>query len=345
MAQKTIWTDEEKKDIIQLYLAGNSQADIGRKYKKNSTVIKKVLLEANIPIRSSKEQKAISKVQSKKNEISSELEQSIIDNYVIEQKSLYCIAKNTGVSQYLIEKILKNNGVKKRTYAEAKQNSRVYTINDDFFKIQSHDMAYVLGLIASDGNISRKENCITIELEKSDDYLLENINKITNNSRPLKYYTYKRNDSSTVTEVAKFQTWSYKWKQDLSVYNIVPNKTHILQPPTFLKDEFYISYIKGYFDGDGSVYTDFNIKRCTVSFVGASKPLIEWIKNILINKYGIISSKIEYRILETGNDFYRFLIGNQEGIKKLYKLWYIDNTSPLFLKRKKERFEKFFSHL
>lgn len=345
MALKTIWTDEEKRDIIQLYLEGNSQASIGRKYKKDSTVIKKVLLEANIPIRSSKEQKTLTKTYSRKKEITPELEQLIINEYVLNGKSLYRIEKDTGVSQFLIEGILKSNGVKKRTYAEAKQKSRVYTIDDDFFKIQSHDMAYILGLIAADGNISKKENCITIELEKSDDYLLKNINRITDNSRPIKYYSYKRSNTSSDAKVAKFQTWSSEWKRDLSVYNIKPNKTFVLQPPTFLKDEFFISYIKGYFDGDGSVYTDFDIKRCTVSFIGASKPLINWIKEILVNKYGIISSKIETRILETNNEFYRITIGNKEGIKKLYKLWYIDNTSSLYLQRKKERFELFFSHL
>ena len=296
MAEKIKWTEEEKYDIKKLYLDGQSQTDIGKKYKVDSTIIRKILVEANIPIRNSKEQKNLSKNRNKKLEINPEIEQLIINEYVLNKKSIYYIEKNTGVSQFIIERILKNNGVKKRTYTEAKQISRKYTINDDFFKEQSHDMAYILGLIASDGNISKKENSISIELEKTDAYLLDRINQITNNNRPLKYYSHKHKDGISTTEVAKFQTWSAEWKKDLKIYNLIPNKTFLLQPPEFLKDEYYISYIKGYFDGDGSIYVSPNMNRCSIIFVGASKPLLDWIKSIFVNKYGIISSIVGLRI-------------------------------------------------
>ena len=58
-------------------------------------------------------------------------------------------------------------------------------------------MAYVMGLIASDGLVNSKDNMIRIELKSDDKEILEKINSIIENERPIK--TYYRLDKNLET--------------------------------------------------------------------------------------------------------------------------------------------------
>lgn len=345
MAKPTIWTEEQIEKIIDLYQQGYSQSDIGKIYNKDSTVIKKVLVKNNIYIRNAKEAKEAKKNLPKNKVLLSESEkQNIIDRYVLEKESVYTIQKETGISQWYIEKTLKEAGVKRRTYVEAKQLGRKYTLNDDFFKVQSHNMAYILGLIASDGNVAKKENGIFIELEKQDEYLLQEIAKLTNNNRPLKEYLHKHENCKDTLAV-KFSAWSAEWKKDLAIYNIMPNKTHTLQPPDRLAEQYRISFIKGYFDGDGCFYYNLEKYKKQIEIVGASKQMMEWIREQLVNLYAIPSTISSYKT-STGNTFYKLRIFGIENLCKIYNRWYnTTETSSICLLRKKEKMEQCLSKI
>ena len=84
-------------------------------------------------------------------ELSQEQIDTIIYNYVILKKGLIPTGKTVGVSQKVVERVLKENGIQKRTYVEAKDALRVYSVDDDYFKKQNHNMGYILGFIAADG--------------------------------------------------------------------------------------------------------------------------------------------------------------------------------------------------
>ena len=86
-------------------------------------------------------------------ELSEEIERKIIYNYVELKQGLNTVGRNFGVSQYMVEKTLKKYGIKKRTYTEAKQTGRKFPCNDNFFKVQNSNMAYILGLLAADGSV------------------------------------------------------------------------------------------------------------------------------------------------------------------------------------------------
>ena len=196
-------------------------------------------------------------------------------------------------------------------------------------------MAYVLGFLAADGNVASKENSISIQLQKSDEQLLKDIKEITESSRPLDYYI-----TNAGHDTVKFQVWSAEWKKDLAIYNIVPNKTYILQPPSFLAEKYYIDYIRGYFDGDGSVsHRIDNIKHCSFEIIGMSEPVIEWIKDVLIQQYGIFStSGVTSRYTENNKKVYKIGYYTIDKLQKIYNALYYDNNC-LCLQRKKEKFE------
>lgn len=267
-------------------------------------------------------------------EVSEDIEKKVIYNYQILKQGLQTAGKDFNLSQYMVEKILKKYGVRKRTYTEAKQEGRKYSCNDNFFKEQSCDMAYILGLLASDGCVSKKENLVAIQLLSEDKEILEKISKVTQNTRPLETYIRK----TTNHEISSFRVWSKAWKDDLSHYNIVPQKTFILKPPTFLNDKYIIDYIRGYFDGDGTVYQLKKKNKVIVEITGASKEVIEWIRDKLINQYNVLANILGSEILLNGTRMYKIKICSKVEILKLYNLFYHPNTS-LYLSRKKNKFE------
>jgi len=69
---------------------------------------------------------------------------------------------------------------------------------------------------------------------------------------------------------------------------IVPKKSLILQPPKIDK-QFYLPFILGYFDGDGSIYY-LNKSNIYGLSIEGTKEMLNWINNLLQ-----ISSSLEKR--------------------------------------------------
>ena len=200
-------------------------------------------------------------------------------------------------------------------------------------------MAYILGFIAADGNVAKKENAISIQLHKKDAEILEKIKELTDSNRPLDFYKTSQGRDSV-----KFQVWSAEWKRDLAVYNIVPNKSLILKPPTFLNEKYYKDYIRGYFDGDGSIWTrKDHLNQCYWDIVGASKEIIVWIREVLANQFGIVNNKILTDHLDTGVIMYKITYVGKAKLQQIYDALYSDRNC-LSLKRKREKIETILSN-
>ena len=320
------WTKEQENEIIYYYLEEKiGMKSIGKKFGVSENAIKTILKHNNIAPRTIQESNGTKKY------LTEEQINTIIYNYTVLHQGLQTCGKEFGYSQFLVEKLLKERGIQKRNYTESKQCSRKYSINDNYFKVQNSNMAYILGFLASDGNISKKENCITLELNREDKYILEKIAKELQCTRPIKDYI-----TSLGKKSSKLQFWSAEIKKDLAIYNIVPDKTFTLKPPIFLKEDFYIDFIRGYFDGDGSVYIKDN-KRKIIQFDGASKEMITWIRNVL-NSYGITTNSLSTYLTEKGKIMYRLTYYNQEIVNNIYNLFYKDKE--FFLIRKKEKFSQ-----
>ena len=117
----------------------------------------------------------------------------MVHKYTVDKIGSYTLAKQFKCSEKAIQTALKNRGIKLRTYVEAKQEGRKYQIDDDFFKHQNHNMAYVLGLIAADGCVATKENSLSIQLRDYDGEILEKINNLMQSTYTVKYYTDGKN--------------------------------------------------------------------------------------------------------------------------------------------------------
>ena len=119
-------------------------------------------------------------------------------------------------------------------------------VNTNYFSVQNHNMAYIMGFLAADGNISKNGNRIQSQLSIKDKNQLEMIH---NEIGGCEVYEYSSNGYPS----CGWHCYSAQIKKDLATYGIIPNKTGTLRVPQNLKKEYWKDFIRGYFDGDGSI--------------------------------------------------------------------------------------------
>lgn len=255
-----------------------------------------------------------------------EKEQKIIKDYNSKTMFIKDICTKYQISTYTFNKILKKNGIEKYDpHFLYPQNQKKYPLNEDFFMIQSHDMAYVLGILASDGTVRKDSNEIKLTLAVIDeDYLVQLHNLI--GGRPIKKYEDRKGHKNV--------TWSFsskKIKDELSKYNIVPNKTYTMKFPMELKEEYWIDFIRGYFDGDGSISTA-GAHSIRWQLCSKTKEILETIIDYFEKKYSIPKVSIYKR--QDGLYYFQY---SSTATKSIYKILYSENC--LYLPRKKEKFQ------
>ena len=256
----------------------------------------------------------------------------VIYNYEILGMGRAKAGEEFGISEKLVKRLLEENGVPVRTIQQA--NRSRYYINEKFFDTQTEDMAYILGLIASDGCVAGNENCIYIELQESDSEILEKINKVLENEREVKHYVTKRDYKN-----CKIYFFSAYMKNRLKEYKIIPNKTY--DPdygfPSKLERKFYKDYIRGLFDGDGSIkITEHSL---TFQIDSSCYDIVFNIRKFFLEDYNIDLGITIQNPTSTNNrtiPLYRIYAYGEEA-KKVMNILY-DSPSNLFLKRKKEKY-------
>ena len=208
------------------------------------------------------------------------------------------------------------------------QECRTSNVNDNYFKTQSHNMAYILGFLAADGCVSKDTNHFYIDLQESDEEILYKIKNELSFAGDIQHYT--NNHGCTYS---RLRVCSKTIKEDLSHYGITPKKTYTLNPPHFLEKQYYISYIRGYFDGDGCIYIKPEKYAYNWYICGARKNVLTWIQDILLNEYGIISYlRTKKEKLTYGDSFYYLQVYKKTVINQIFNVLYIEDS--LFLDRK-----------
>ena len=190
-------------------------------------------------------------------------------------------------------------------------------------------MAYWLGILGSDGSVNKTKNVIYIELQRQDRELLEKLNKTIENERPVHDYVTGRG-----YENSKLYFYSKVIKADLAKYKIIPNKTY--DPnygfPSLLEKQYYPDYIRGLFDGDGSIKQSKIGELCWQIDTGS----LEIAKTI---QQFFADNDIELSITicpKKNVDIYRVYGYTRSKLIKIYNILYSTNSN-LFLTRKKEK--------
>jgi hypothetical protein len=159
-----------------------------------------------------------------------------------------------------------------------------HTVNENFFKDWSEEMAYILGLIFTDGNIAwdeeKSRRSLTITASEKDKENLERIRNLMNSTKPLLYS--KKTKSYRLIVVNK------KICLDLMNMGVIPRKSLTLEFPKIPK-KVLRHFIRGAIDGDGTVYY-LQRKRSPyfkISFCSGSEKFIKSLVNKIELSTGI----------------------------------------------------------
>ncbi|MDN4523034.1 LAGLIDADG family homing endonuclease [Fictibacillus fluitans] len=223
------------------------------------------------------------------------------------------ISLKANVSTRYINQILKKHQVERPSHSSW---LRTYSVNEDYFKNWSASMAYILGFFVADGTIPK--DIQSISFSQKDRCILDKIKIEMQSTHPI----IKNNK----TAVHILNINSKVLKEDLMlIHGIGSNKSLNVQFP-YVPNEYVSHFIRGYFDGDGNIYTRGNM----VSFVGGSLLFMTKLSKVLserdLNPY-----------LQTTNNHYRIYISGRKTIKQFYEWIYQDKT--LFLARKFNAFK------
>ena len=175
--------------------------------------------------------------------------------------------------------------------------SAKYSFNENYFSsIKNKNQAYILGFIAADGNIHKREgnqHQIRISIKDVDIEILEFILQEFESTHPIKIQVDERRPEKTT--MASITFLSDAMAKDLLKYGVGERKTFnysILYTIEQLHCQFISSFLLGYFDGDGNVdLRGSTISRSHVRFSGPLKNMIELQK--ILEKVSIPSSVIE----------------------------------------------------
>ena len=193
-------------------------------------------------------------------------------------------------------------------------------VNNNYFSEQNNRMAYIMGFLAADGNVSKNGNRIQSQLSLKDK---EHLEMIQSEIGGCEVYEYESNGYKS----CGWHCCSSQIKKDLAVYGIIPYKTGTLSIPKVLDKQYWKDFIRGYFDGDGTICKDGTGFRVTIT--SANKEILEDI-NSYFEENGIKPSNL-YK--DHNNICIRF---RSQASIDIYNLLYYNDC--LCLKRKKEKY-------
>lgn len=239
--------------------------------------------------------------------------------------------------------LFKKYNLKSRTTSESVLLNRKNKINlkYNFNRINNSEEAYIVGMFLADGYIGKHQ--LGLKLKKSDKYI---VNKIKNYfSEEIKLQENKNSFSFVVSSMTACEN-----AINLGILRNKTNKEMIIPK---MDSQYYADFIRGFFDGDGTIF------KCNNKYLKSNicSPKIEIlikIQKILENNNIFSTINKENRIGKTfilpGDksvigtmNMYRLFIRKKEDLKRFY--YFLYNDCDFLLERKKQVFDNNFEML
>ena len=239
-------------------------------------------------------------------------------------KELYLQGKTLNQIKYELQldpgklsKYLKSNGVKiERLPHKKKINKNIFEV------INTEEKAYWLGFLYADGYVGLTDNRVELTLQLSDVNHIEKFKTFLNSDCKISTNSYR----------SRLSIKDEKIKKDLINLGCTPQKSLILKFPTDDKvpKELIRHFIRGYFDGDGSLCV--TEKTRSIDVLGTYDFLYQ-----LCLESGIDTNKI-YVSKSKSNKVFRIVLGSKSDLYNFSKYMYDDCN--IYLDRKYEKFKK-----
>lgn len=237
------------------------------------------------------------------------------------------------ISKFLEEKNIKT--IKGNHYKK-------YSCNENFFEIiDTEEKAYWLGFIFADGYIRNLfadsktgkfygQEQLGITISKKDLSHLKKFKEAIQAENPITF-EIKKNLSGTTSELCRIIITSQKMVNDLINKGCHKNKSLTLEPPKNVPQNLIIHFIRGFFDGDGSIIKNSKNNTYGINFTSTFS-IVSWLKSIF--KVGSIVQ--DSRREKT---WYYTFGGNIQVLNFCNELY---KSANIFLERKHNRYLELF---
>jgi intein/homing endonuclease len=310
-------TEENKQEIADLYISGVGSDTIGKKYNIHPNTVLKILKSKGI------QRRQLGKI------FTDEDNNNIIKFY-IDGEPINKLCKKFGCRSQKIKQILQSNNVELRTIEES---HRKYAINENFFDvIDTEDKAYFLGFLYADGCNHQKSNYVSLSLKNIDKEILLKLAKLIFKDN-YQDRIIDRDRSSEGKGLESILSISSKHMcQQLDKLGCMQAKTFKLTYPEWIPNNLHSHFIRGYFDGDGSIYVNTIKGRGSSVKVTSTLNFVTGIKNIISKEIEINCSIYEH----SKSKVYDFNTSGDRQVKKF--LDWIYKEANIFLKRKHDQY-------
>lgn len=258
-------------------------------------------------------------------------------NYVIshyeKNHSTKELAELCGVSTDAIRRLLRKQGVKLKTVQQLGKEK--HPRNSMYFhQIDTPEKAYWLGFLYADGYNNEKNCAIRINLQQSDEnHLLKFLKAIEAYNFSIKHQTKKVDEKEYMISYVSFV--DKQMSQDLALKGCFQGKSLRLKFPdkTILPSNLVSHFIRGYFDGDGSIYYSHRKNSDLLYFaihILGTKHMLNQIKQYL---------KVKKLALENKKTHYSLNICGNKQCERVMRYLYQDSDEHMELTRKKDKFK------
>ena len=196
-----------------------------------------------------------------------------------------------------------------------------------FDQINTDEKAYWLGFIAADGTVVRSAFSVSLAIKDIDH--LYRLKKAMKADHPVRTYSYPERRQ----EFARFLISSKPLVASLGRLGITQNKTFTLCMPPIPR-KWIGAFVRGYFDGDGSIYSNKKSENYTRAYVRINGTKI--LLDVFAEEFSLRGIKCRVRP-EKRSKIYLLTVDATVSVMRLRDWIYTD--AAVFLPRKKERFE------
>ena len=289
--------------------------------------------------------------------------EKLIDLYYKQNKSLQDIAKEYNCSRQTVKFLMERYGLQRRKRSKARvlaikegkfKNFEYYDINENFFSEWTPQMAWVLGLIFTDGCFIQEGG---ISICSIDYELLEKIRHHQNSTKPIKKISQSYDKTK---HIFKYGFCRERMSEDLQKLGLIQRKSLNMQFP-MVPEGYTRHFIRGCWDGDGTIYIDKN-RKLNANYVSGAKEFMEQLVEKL-HKHGIhrkrpySESKREIERLRSiysigryplkifidsrsKSPSYSIKLNSRENMEKLFHYLYDGVDESMYLSRKYKVFLK-----
>lgn len=202
-------------------------------------------------------------------------------------------------------------------------------------------LAYVVGLLTTDGNLSKDGRHIT--MRSSDLQLLRTFRDCLNISTQIRQ---SKNDGWAKKPSYRVQFSNAQFYRWLLKIGLFPAKTYTIKKIN-VPDKYFRDFLRGHLDGDGSIITyrdywntfkdqKYIYTRLWVKFISMSKDHIDWIRRSIFKLLSIRGHKSQGKIyqLHQSAGIWQLKFAKKESIQLLSWLYYHSDVPCLIRKRK-----------